>query len=58
MAIGYTLLNPFRGEIVGDFNNYIRSSCSDYFSHETSAIVDSDFVNDLFEGNTEFFKFL
>jgi hypothetical protein len=44
---GYTLLNPIRVGIVADFNNYIWSSCSDYFSNETSAIVDSDFVNEL-----------
>jgi hypothetical protein len=55
---GYTLLNPIRAGIVADFNNYIWSSCSDYFSNETSAIVDSDFVNELFESKTELFEFL
>ncbi len=57
-SIGYTLLNPIRAGIPIDFNTYTWSSAGDYFSTETSGIVDNHFVNELFGSRTELFDFL
>jgi hypothetical protein len=57
-AIGYALLNPVRAKIVRVFDEYHWSSAGDYFSKETSNIVDSDFVNELFGSKRELVNFL
>jgi putative transposase len=56
-AIGYALLNPVRAGMVTDFRDYAWSSANHYFSKRIAqihGIVDSEFVNELFESEKEF----
>ncbi len=60
-AIGYALLNPVRACIVPDFRDYPWSSANHYFSRQIAqihSIVDSEFVNELFESEGEFLTFV
>ncbi|MCK5057879.1 MAG: transposase [Candidatus Aminicenantes bacterium] len=60
-AIGYVLLNPVRAGIVPDFRDYPWSSANHHFSKQITqihGIVDSEFVNKLFESEREFLTFV
>ncbi len=48
-AIAYTLRNPIRSKHTSEYDKYKWSSGHFYFSKNMSRIIDTDFVNDLFE---------
>jgi REP element-mobilizing transposase RayT len=56
-AIAYLLLNPVRAGIVTNFKEYTWSSAGEYFSKNTDSIVDSEYVNDLFETEKNLVEF-
>jgi REP element-mobilizing transposase RayT len=58
IAIRYALLNPVRAGLVTKFDNYIWSSANEYFSENSSGIVDSQFVNELFSSKQDFLGFM
>jgi REP element-mobilizing transposase RayT len=58
IAIKYALLNPVRAGLVTKFDNYIWSSANEYFSENSSGIVDNQFVNELFSGKQDFLGFM
>ncbi|NIM16227.1 MAG: hypothetical protein GTN68_33350, partial [Candidatus Aminicenantes bacterium] len=58
MAIGYVLSEPVKAGIVSNFDEYDWSSAKEYFSKNTSDLVDNDFVNELFGSKKELLKFV
>lgn len=49
MAIAYVLRNPVRAKITSRYDQYKWSSGQFYFSKKKNTIIETDFVNDLFE---------
>lgn len=58
IAIRYLLQNPVRAGIVKCFDEYEWSSGKDYFRGHSSSIVESGFVEGLFNGNAKFVRFM
>ncbi len=58
VSIRYALLNPVRAGLVARFDQYIWSSANEYFSGDSSGIVDSRYVEELFSSKEDFLGFM
>lgn len=53
MAIAYVLRNPVRTKITSRYDRYKWSSGQYYFSKKKNTIIETNFVNDLFENQSQ-----